>query len=312
MCYSEGLGRRASSCIAGGWWPPTPHTPTCRAAVVISSKPLDNFPHIRSRNIEEVREAIARVYAKPVLAPAHGVETFNATLNNCRLQFIELAYVGFGAAVELEFPTTQIFSALFPIRGRGEIICGQTSIALTEGAGAAISPDTAHRLNYSSDYEHLVLRINARTLTDKLAAMTGATINEPLRMDSQQSLKQPAARMLQQYVPLLVNTLSGAHPPFPDWWMAQTEQLVMTLFLCGYRHNYSHLLEQDVPDVASGQVRQAEEYIEANAERAVSLEELAEITGVSAFSLFSAFKKCRGYSPHEFLSQVRLRRGMLP
>jgi AraC-like DNA-binding protein len=34
---------------------------------------------------------------------------------------------------------------------------------------------------------------------------------------------------------------------------------------------------------------------------------LAEVTGASAFSLFRAFKKYRGYSPLEFAKQLRLR-----
>ena len=68
------------------------------------------------------------------------------------------------------------------------------------------------------------------------------------------------------------------------------------MFLCGHRHNYSRLLEQDVPDAALVQVRRAEEYIEANAQRAIS-----------AFALFRAFRKSRGYSPMEFANQVRLR-----
>jgi transcriptional regulator GlxA family with amidase domain len=83
---------------------------------------------------------------------------------------------------------------------------------------------------------------------------------------------------------------------------------VMTLFLCGHRHNYSHLLERQPPD-ASAQQRQAEAYIEANAQRTVTLEELAEVTGVSAFSLFSSFKKSRGYSPMTFAARLRAPRG---
>jgi len=118
--------------------------------------------------------------------------------------------------------------------------------------------------------------------------------------------------MLQQSVPVLVDTLGGAEPPYPAWWIAQTEQLLMTLFLCGYRHNYSHLLDREPSDAAPAQVRQAEEYIEANAHRAVTLDDLAGVTGVSAFSLFSAFRKYRGYSPFEFLSEVRSRQAGAP
>ncbi len=272
-----------------------------------SLSPLGNFPLIRSRDIGQVREAIARAYAEPALVPTRGVAGFNTTINLCELKDIDLVYGSFGAAVGLEFPTTDFFCQLFPIRGRGEVTCGRTSVALTPGTGAVISSDRPYKVNFSADYEHLVLRINALMLTEKLAAMTGATINEPLRMSPEQNFRHPAAQMLRQYLPLLVETLSGADPPYPEWWIAQTAQLLMTLFLCGHRHNYSHLLEVEAPDPAPRQVRQTEEYIEANAQRAITLEELAEVAGMSAFSLFRAFKKYRGYSPLKFLSQVRSR-----
>jgi AraC-binding-like domain len=274
---------------------------------VNSAKPLDNFPLVRSSDVEEVREAFARVYAKPALVPPRRVERVDTTLNNCRLQHLEVAYAGFGAAVGFEFPATGFLSQLFPICGSGEIVCGGTSLELAAGAGTVIASDAPHQANFSVDYQHLVLRIDARILTETLAAMTGAAINEPLRITTPQNWRHPAAQMLQQYIPRLAETLGAAKPPFPAWWIEQTERLLLTLFLCGHRHNYSHLLEQDVLDAALRQVRQAEEYIEANVERAVTLEELASVTGVSAFSLFSAFRKHRGYSPLEFLAQVRLR-----
>jgi len=79
----------------------------------------------------------------------------------------------------------------------------------------------------------------------------------------------------------------------------------MVMFLYANRHNYSHLLEAQPPDSALSQIRHAEAYIDANAHRAITLEELAEVTGVSALSLFRSFKRHRGYSPLAFLSQVR-------
>jgi hypothetical protein len=282
---------------------------------VTSAKPLDNFPVIRSRNVEEVRDAVARVYAKPDLIPdltaARGVRRIEATFNNCRLQNVELAYATFGAPLGFAFPASGFFSQLFPIRGTADAILEGRSTTLSIGTGMVIAPDTPHRINYSADYEHLVLRINARVLTDKLAAMTGAVIGEPLRIDPGQDVGGPAARMLHEYIPLLAHALSAATPPFSDLWIAQAEQLLMTLFLYAHRHNYSHLLEQEEADAAPREVRHAEEYIEANAERAIPLEELAEVTGTSSLRLYGAFKKYRGYSPLAFQMRVRSQRGSI-
>lgn len=274
-----------------------------------SAKPLDKFPFIRSRDIDEVSEAIARVYGRPAIAPARGTKTIEARINRCRLPHTTLTYSSYGVGVGLDYPETEFFSLLVPIHGTGEMFCGQVAVALPTGAGAVVSAGMAHKANHGADYEHLILLIDARVLAEKLAAMTGAEINNPLRMTPQAGSAHPAAQMLKQYLPLLADTVSAADPPFPVWWVEQTEQLLMTLLLAGYQHNYSHLLEQDAADLSRLHVRQAEDYIEANAERAITLEELATLTGVSAFSLFRSFKKHRGYSPLEFLSQMRSRRG---
>jgi hypothetical protein len=271
-----------------------------------SSRPLDNFPVIRTRSIEEVRNALAHVYAKPTLNFIQAPQSLNASINECRLRHIRLGYGAFGAAVSLDFPAANCFLHLIPIRGTIEII-KKTTVELTVGTSVTISPDTGFRANHSADYECIVVKIDAQALAKKLMAMTGAVIDEPLRMEPQPDLRRPAAQILRQYLPLLVETLSAASPPFPEWWISQTEQLLMVMFLCAHEHNYSHLLEQHAPDSTPSQVRKAEDYIEANWDRDITLETLAKVTGVSAFSLFRSFKNSRGCSPLEFASQVKSR-----
>jgi AraC-binding-like domain len=276
---------------------------------VNSPNPLDNFPAVRSGDIEVVRDAIGRVYARPSLTPTRGTAGFNAVINNCRLRHIALAYSSYSAPVSLEFPATDLFAHLLPIRGTGEIVCGNAETVLEPWAGVVVSPGVAHVFRYSADYAHLVLRIDGDALTRKLTAMTGAAVNVPIRTHAEQDFRHPAARMLQQYIPLLIQTLGETDLPYPDWWILQTEQLLMTLFLCGHRHNYSHLFENEAPAATPQQVRWAEEYIEANAQRGIGLGELAAVTGVSEFSLYRSFKHSRGYSPLEFAVRQRARRG---
>ena len=274
-----------------------------------SSRPLDNFPIIRTRKIEEMQNALAQIYAKPNLKLARPTKALNASINECRLQDVWLSYGSYGAAVSVEFPAVDYFLQLLPVRGKGEIINRKTLVQLTRDTSATISPDSGYNANYDASYECLVLKIDAQALTRKLAAMTGATINEPLQMHPQIDLKRPAAHILLEYLPLLADTLSAANPPFPDWWISQTEQFLMVMFLFGNQHNYSHLLEQEAPDAAPWQVRRAEEYIEANWQQPITLEDLARVAGVSAFSLFRSFRKTHGCSPLEFVSRVRSRHG---
>ncbi len=106
---------------------------------------------------------------------------------------------------------------------------------------------------------------------------------------------------------LLTQTLDTVGTKFPALAIAEFEHAMIVTFLCANRHNYSHLLERQPSDSAPWQVRRAEEYIEANWDRPISVEDVAAVTGASARSIFRAFQQSRGYSPLAFVKQVRLR-----
>ena len=141
-----------------------------------TASPLDNFPLVRTADCDEVRAALARVYAEPTLQLARGTERLDARLNECPLHVTGLAYRTFGGAVRLDFPATDCFAQLLPLRGRGEIVSRRQPATLLAGKTcAAISPDAGYRASYDRDYEALVLKIDPQALTNKLAAMTGAS-----------------------------------------------------------------------------------------------------------------------------------------
>ncbi len=277
------------------------------------AKPLDNFPLMRTHSIEEVRETLARIYARPILTPARGAKMLDATMNYCPMDDLRLYYRRYGAAVWLAFPETEYLLQIVPLRGKGELIIGGVSSAMKAGATAIVPANTSWMLQCSADYEHLAVRIDADALTRKLVSMTGASIDKPVRIDPQQGPTSPTARLLPQYINSLVNTVSTVDHDvtLPAWWITQTEQLLMTMLLCCNRHNYSYLLDEKMPEVTAVEVRRVEDYIEANWHEPISLQDLAAVAGVSEFGLFRSFRQFRDYSPLEFLARIRSQGGGL-
>lgn len=90
--------------------------------------------------------------------------------------------------------------------------------------------------------------------------------------------------------------------------LSDLEAGLITAFLFASRHDASALLRAEVQGIASRQVRRAEAFIEANCTRPLSIDEIELATGVSARNLYRAFQRCRGYTPQDFLRQMRLRR----
>ena len=82
----------------------------------------------------------------------------------------------------------------------------------------------------------------------------------------------------------------------------------MTMLLCCNRHGFSAALDDDAPAGTLVEVRRAEDYVSANWRQANVLDDLTAITGVGGLSLLRSFRQYRGYSPQEFLAQIRARR----
>lgn len=275
------------------------------------ARPLSRFPLINTSNAEETRAALTRIYARPALELLGREKTLRAVVNHCQLQHIGLSYGSYAANLRMQFPETDFASQIFPIAGKSEALINGTSVTISADCSMVISAGEALRVTNNAEYERLVLSVKTEALRSKLSAITGEYCGGPLKFNPVQDFTLPAGRALRNHFLFLVDQLNAFAVPIPNMILAEFEQTLIILFLHANRHNYSHLLKQEAPVAAPNQVRRAEEYIETNAQRAITLEELAEISGVSAFSLFAAFKKYRGYSPLAFLSQVRSRRRAL-
>ena len=55
-------------------------------------------------------------------------------------------------------------------------------------------------------------------------------------------------------------------------------------------------------------LKRVKEYIEANLERALSLDELAQVTNMSAGHFSRLFKQSTGHTPHQYLIRRRVKR----
>ena len=58
----------------------------------------------------------------------------------------------------------------------------------------------------------------------------------------------------------------------------------------------------------SYKLKQVKEYIEANLEQSLSLDELAQVTNISAGYFSRLFKQSTGYTPHQYLIRRRVKR----
>jgi len=267
-------------------------------------KPLDSFPIIRSRNIEEIRQAFIRSYgARRLNLPRHAKD-FEFRINHWSSENVGLLYLS-GGPIELEFPTGTFFRQAF-VQGQGAIKLGRVERQVTNERTCVLPPDASAVASYGPGFEHFGLRIKADAVLAKLAALIGATPSRKLVFDpttSDERLEIGNLRRMLMFFAAELDTIACGSPTLP---LAELEQALLVSFICNNRHNYTALLDAPVRPVASWQVRRAEEYIAAHWSQPITIEELARITSTSVRSLFHQFKRSRGQSPMAFVKDVRL------
>jgi hypothetical protein len=282
-----------------------------KSMIANPARALDRFPLVRTRNSDEMCAALERVYAKPVLGFAAQTKEVDVAINYLLVDNIGLGNTKYGIGVSLIYPDSDVVMQTFPVAGRGEAAVDHCVGPLDRWHGVIVSPGMKFTVKLAQNYETLLLVIKPQALLSKLAAITGRSVNGPLRFDPLQDYSRPAAKALREHFLFLVEMV-GASAVLPKLLLAEYEETLAMMCLHANRHNHSHLLERPTADAALWQVRLAEEYIAAHSGRAVSIEELADATGVSALSLFRSFKRSRGYSPRQFMARLRSGREEMP
>ncbi len=265
-------------------------------------RPLDSFPVIRSRNIDEIRQAFIRSYDARRLNLPRQARSVEFRLNHWQSENVALLYLT-GAAFELEFPTTNFFRQAL-VRGGAEIKFDGIERQVTNEKSCVLPPEASVSAAYAPGFEHFGLRIRADSLLSKLAALIGTTPLRNLQFDQTTRADDAAIGNLRRMMTFFACELDSTTPALA---IAELEQALIVSFICNNRHNYSTLLDDSTRPIASWQVRRAAEYIEAHWNQPITIEELARATLASARSIFHQFKKDRGQSPMSFVKQVRLR-----
>ena len=270
------------------------------------AKPLDSFPILRSRSIEEIREALVRSYSARRFDFPNRAERIELRANQWQSRNIALSHLS-GMAFQLEFPSADFFRQAF-IRGGAAIRIGRSEKQVASAASCVIPPEALVTSTFASGFEHFGLRIKSDALVSKLTALMGATPSRGLEFDRTSSGDVAAAGHLYRMMMFFAAEVDSSTPGIE---VAELEQALIVSFLSNNRHNYSAFLEDRARPIASWQVRRVEEYIEAHWDQPLTIEDLARATSASARSIFHQFKRSRGRTPMAFLKDVRLRHARL-
>ena len=269
---------------------------------------LARFPMTRTYSPEVAREAFSRISHVRHFDLPKGSEGFFGQLNYARVHGIELAYCFNGAELAVHAEGRPQFRQQICLSGSAVSKLMGTEVELASGRSCIIPPEIDVASHTGSSYRQILLRLDFDSVVTKLTALIGSSYRKKLEFSPHTAVNDPHQERLMRAVLFLAKELDlgSVGCDMSDLAKAEFAQWIIVLFLLGGRHNYEIHLQGKAPDTAPRQVRLATEYIEANWNKPISIEDLAIATNASARSLFKTFKQNRSCSPMAFVKQVRL------
>ncbi|MEI9925033.1 MAG: AraC family transcriptional regulator [Bradyrhizobium sp.] len=255
-------------------------------------------------NLEEFKYFAEAVFGATKVDPEISGD-FKAHVRFFQLQDIAIFSGGSNSRVSLEYPEVDYVRLQIALRGRAATTINGKTTEINEKQSCTST--SGHVSQMACDEgDGLSLRVNFGAMERKLALLLGAQPKGHLEFVAATNVDQPHVQALHQMIQFCVRLLDSTTAELPPLALRELEQAIMVSFLCANRHTFSHLLEQDVEGIMPGLIRRAEEFIEANWNKAITIESLVDVTGANARAIFRAFQRRRGYSPMAFAKGIRL------
>lgn len=269
---------------------------------------MGNHRVFESTDLDQTREHIARTYCPHHLSIGNRDGSLNAWLNHKRLSETGLGVMAYGTEVAISGVEDQDFLLLMlPMSGATDIGLGRNTVHCDPGTAVVACTTELDRMRWSQDCSQLVVQISHGAINRHLSLLMGRPAREPVRF-------APEMRVADQrnswwnYVTLMLDEVSSFGGLEAQATVRHLETLLIVKLLESQPSNFTELVRPQPCRIAPQHVRRVERYIADNIERPISLEDLVEVSGVSARALFDGFRRFRGQSPMAMVRSLRLER----
>jgi AraC-like DNA-binding protein len=275
---------------------------------VSSTLPLQRFPFLHTHSLEGFGQLQSSVHGSTMLEQIDRKAPFEWQANRVEVGELAVTASRYRAGVRaITDHVDSIYTLLIPQHGEGLSGQGRKSTLLRPGRTAAlVSASMPATVELNTNYQGVGVRIAAHVMERTLDILTGVRRTTPLRFDGSVDLQQGAGaeliRLLQFIVDGAEHEQSVLRAPIIE---SRVSEIFVMALLVGLQHNHTHLLRTRHRAPEPRQLKRAQEYIVANAHRAITVAEVARATGVTVRALHAAFRAHGGGSPSSFLRDRR-------
>lgn len=233
-----------------------------------------------------------------------------STFGSGKLGELELTYVAgrYGTSIAVIDDVLPYYCISTMLSGRTEYqLIGRDAETASVRIGLMYVAAPGIRFRTTDDNDRLNIWFAAASLEQRLAALLGGSIHEPISFVPTVDWLSDGGQRVRALIRHLCEEIATSRPFLGnDLARRSFEDLFIYSLLLGLQHNYSDRLVRQTRAPASRTVHRAEAFMHAHAEQAVALHEIAEAAGCSVRALQLGFRQFRGTTPLSAMRSIRL------
>lgn len=266
--------------------------------------PLAPGEILRAEDRDSLAEALWGNYGARLISTANGASPFFALANRVQVGAVHLHYCRYDAPVEIQFSDMAGVRQMLCLSSRGRISSAGRQVQIDADATMIVPSDSSFLATYDAGYQHLVTQFDEEALRQKAWALVGYSRAGPLTMPTLEALPTSPRIRSQAITKALAQIL--ATDGRLDMPLVELTQALSTAFLFENLTGFGDRLAQEPKSASTSAMKTLEDYIQANWNRPLTVEEIATACNVSVRSVFARFKQHRGIAPLNYLRDLRL------
>lgn len=220
---------------------------------------------------------------------------------------LALFYLASDFALTLHLGPVDYHRFVFQIRETSRIILRAEAFEVGPGdPGYVLPPGEPVIERHPNGYRSVALRLEAAALQRRLNALLGEEITTPIIFEQPSRPDFAFETYVRQPLLTAAQELDHLEPAFQTAYLAELERMTLTRVLLHGRHSHSARFSTPVATANASRRRRVEDYIEANWNKPLSLEDLVAVAHVSGRTLYRDFIDRHGLSPHDYIKRLRL------
>jgi AraC-like DNA-binding protein len=272
--------------------------------------PLAKHVLFRTNDLDEARERVGRVFCEHKLAYLRQKSRLDMYQHVVKFGNLALSYIAYGSDVSIDPGLLSSFFLVHLIpKGGCQINIGRQELIGSATGGTVTSPTLPMRMRWNSECAHLVVKIDRAAIERHLSHLLGDVTTRPIEFHPKLEVQRGLGASLRRLIEFVAGELDRDEALLKSSLsVTSIEQTLMTGLLTAQPSNYGGALAARTLPPAPRHVARAEDFIRAHPELPITVEDLADASGVSVRALYEGFRRFRATTPMGLLRAVRLER----